>query len=118
MSQFYSAFKAQEESYLAHHGVKGMKWGVRKEYQPVQRPDASYQEMPSSTPTAQTTNSIRDASPEKVNSHKKNILKGLAIGAGVGAVIAGSILGYKKTHTRPSVLTEDGEKLKKAMEGI
>lgn len=117
MSQFYKAFDAQRDSYLAHHGVKGMKWGVRKEYVPVGQREASYQEMPQTRP--QTVSAIRDASPEKVQSTGRKVAKGLLIAGGVAAAlagIAGGVVAYKKLQ-RPFVGSEAGEKLKRAVEG-
>lgn len=69
----------QETDYLAHYGVKGMRWGVRKEYEPKGRKKGS---------STTVTSEKKQLTPEEKKARNKAIAKKVAIGA---AVVAGSI---------------------------
>lgn len=82
----------QETDYLAHYGVKGMRWGVRKEYEPKGRKKAS------STPVISEKKQLTS---EEKKARNKAIAKKVAIGAAVvGATLAvvGGVYIYKKSH--------------------
>ena len=69
MSQFDKPFDTPE-AYLAHYGVKGMKWGVRKDqYRAYQ--DRVYKESPGAVKTVVLTKNGDTLSIEKENSIKK-----------------------------------------------
>lgn len=101
MSNFMKAFDEQRDSYLAHYGVKGMKWGVINEEEPVgQQPAYSEQDTQS---MKQTADKVRNADAETVKEKRKrivkNIVKGVAIGAIVAGITVGAVKGYAKKQT-------------------
>lgn len=73
-----------ETDYLAHHGVKGMKWGVRK------------QRVLKGKKRGQTASSIK-ASSKKKWSTKKKVAVGGAIAAGTALAAIGGYAIYKNT---------------------
>lgn len=83
----------QETDYLAHYGVKGMRWGVRKEYEPKGRKKGS---------STTVTSEKKQLTPEEKKARNKAIAKKVAIGAAaVGAtlaVVGGSVWLYNKMH--------------------
>ena len=113
-SNFMESFEFyQNEIDILHYGKKGMKWGVRniQPYVPVaertqeNQNDSVYAAAPSAT-------AVAEASPEKVSSTRKKVIKGLIIGgsiaAVVGGIVAGGIIAEKKN---PGVI---GDTLNKA----
>lgn len=113
-SSFMSSFEFyQNEIDILHYGKKGMKWGVRntQPYVPVaertqeNQNDIVQQVQPSA-------NAVANATPEKVSSTRKKVLKGLAIGGSValviGGIVAGGIIAEKKN---PGII---GDTLNKA----
>lgn len=70
------------EDYLCHHGVKGMKWGRRK-----QRVLKGRQSGTSKKSSAKTQRKMSDASKQKI----KNVAKTTAVVAGKVAI--GALLG-------------------------
>ena len=101
MADFTKAFDEQRDSYLAHYGVKGMKWGVINEEEPVgQQPAYSEQDTQS---MKQTADKVRNADAETVKEKRKrivrNIVKGVAIGAIVAGITVGAVKGYAKKQT-------------------
>lgn len=119
---FYTAFESQREAYLCHHGVKGMRWGQRKEYVPVgdrENHDRQY-EYPDydegmAYQSAQRVASADDRQVKK--SHK--LVKGLVIGGGIaaaiGGIVGGSIYADKKN---PGSVTRFAEKIPKVGNSI
>ena len=101
MSNFMKAFDEQRDSYLAHYGVKGMKWGVINEEEPVgQQPAYSEQDTKSMKQTAdKVRNADADSVKEKRKRIVKNIVKGVAIGAIVAGITVGAVKGYAKKQT-------------------
>lgn len=103
----------QDEIDILHYGKKGMKWGVRntQPYAPVTRRTGSNQN--DSVQQAQpSANAVANATPEKVSSTRKKVIKGLIIGgsiaAVVGGIVAGGIIAEKKN---PGII---GDTLNKA----
>lgn len=113
-SNFMESFEFyQNEIDILHYGKKGMKWGVRntQPYVPVaertqeNQNDIVQQVQPSA-------NAVANATPEKVSSTRKKVIKGLIIGgsiaAVVGGIVAGGIIAEKK---KPGII---GDTLNKA----
>jgi len=75
------------DDYLAHHGIKGMKWGVRK------RRD--------NTTSSSSSNRSKPKTPEEVDKHEKT--KKIAKGAAAAAVVAGSVALAYANRNNPSV---------------
>ena len=101
MADFTKAFDERKDSYLAHYGTPGMRWGVRNEYQPVGQ-QGSYSEEETQS-MKQTADKVKQASPEDVKEKRKrivkNIVKGVAVTALVTGIVAGGIKGYAKKQT-------------------
>lgn len=113
-SNFMESFEFyQNEIDILHYGKKGMKWGVRntQPYVPVAQRTGSNQN--DSVQQAQSSaNAVANATPEKVSSTRKKVIKGLIIGgsiaAVVGGIVAGGIIAEKKN---PGII---GDTLNKA----
>lgn len=93
------------DDYLMHHGVKGMKWGVRNDYQPTGRRRAS------GLTTAQDVNK------------KRGLTKGqkIALGIGAGALATAAVAGggyaLYKTGAAKSAAKLGSSLLKSALKG-
>ena len=74
MADFTKAFDERKDSYLAHYGTPGMRWGVRNEYQPVGQQESYSEEETQSM--KQTADKVKQASPEDVKEKRKNIGRG------------------------------------------
>lgn len=111
------------ELYLCHHGVKGMKWGVRKARQLVdasgrvirktyhQVSNAKSRILGTRSNTRQTTTQITDQHEARVQRAKKAVK--------VGAVVAGTVLavyGVKKLNN--ALVSFNAEQGRKAIERI
>lgn len=77
---------------LLHHGVKGMKWGVRKQYEYVGR-----------RPKSSEYTSAKD---KRLNSAKLSTLGGLIAGPALG--IAGTVAGQKVSNEQAKKLVKIG----------
>ena len=113
-SNFMESFEFyQNEIDILHYGKKGMKWGVRntQPYVPVAERTQENQND-SDYAAASSAEAVANASPEKVSSTRKKVLKGLAIGGSValviGGIVAGGIIAEKKN---PGII---GDTLNKA----
>lgn len=114
-SNFMSSFEFyQDEIDILHYGKKGMKWGVRntQPYVPVDQRTSSNQNdiVQQVQPSA---NAVANATPEKVSSTRKKVIKGLIIGgsiaAVVGGIVAGGIIAEKKN---PGIIGDTFNKAK------
>lgn len=113
-SHFMESFEFyQNEIDILHYGKKGMKWGVRntQPYVPVDQRTSSNQND-SGQQAQPSANAVANATPERVSSTRKKVIKGLIIGgsiaAVVGGIVAGGIIAEKKN---PGIL---GDTLNKA----
>ena len=101
MADFTKAFDERKDSYLAHYGTPGMRWGVRNEYQPVGQQESYSDEETQSM--KQTADKVKQASPEDVQEKRKrivkNIVKGVAVTALVAGIAAGAVKSYAKNQT-------------------
>ena len=101
MADFTKAFDERKDSYLAHYGTPGMRWGVRNEYQPVGQQESYSEEETQSM--KQTADKVKQASPEDVKEKRKrivkNIVKGVAVTALVAGIAAGAVKSYAKNQT-------------------
>ena len=97
-SNFMESFEFyQNEIDILHYGKKGMKWGVRNTQPYVPVAERTQENQNDSVSAASSSaEAVAEASPEKVSSTRKKVLKGLAIGGGValvvGSIIAGGLL--------------------------
>ena len=114
-SNFMESFEFyQNEIDILHYGKKGMKWGVRNTnpYVPVAERTQENQND-SVSAAASSAAAVAEASPEKVSSTRKKVLKGLAIGGSIalviGGIVAGGIVAEKKN---PGVIGETFNKAK------
>jgi len=86
---------------LYHHGVKGMRWGVRR----YQNEDGSL------TPAGKRREQM---TPEERSARRKKIAKGVAIGVGTTAAAAAAAAGgyalYRKMKNDPDKAIKDGIK--------
>lgn len=111
---------------LEHHGVKGMRWGVRtqKPYVPVgqrqESADSSYDYDDESY--SRPVSNIRSASPTAVKK-KSHWVKNVLLVAGGAAIAvaatlgAGAIIKNRKENSPDSILTEEGAALKNFIKG-
>ena len=77
---------------LEHYGVQGMKWGIRK-----------YVNYDGSLTSEGKRKYGSQANFQRAQQRKKNIIKGVAIGAGVAAGAAGAYAAYKHYGNRIGV---------------
>lgn len=119
-SNFMESFEFyQNEIDILHYGKKGMRWGVRntQPYVPVAERTQSDQmqenQNDSVSAAASSAEAVAEASPEKVSSTRKKVLKGLAIGGSValviGGIVAGGIIAEKKN---PGIIEDTLNKAK------
>lgn len=113
-SNFMESFEFyQNEIDILHYGKKGMKWGVRNTQPYVPVAERTQENQNDSVQQAQpSANAVANATPEKVSSTRKKVIKGLIIGgsiaAVVGGIVAGGIIAEKKN---PGII---GDTLNKA----
>lgn len=113
-SNFMESFEFyQNEIDILHYGKKGMKWGVRNTNPYVPVAERTQENQNDSVQQAQSSaNAVANATPEKVSSTRKKVIKGLIIGgsiaAVVGGIVAGGIIAEKKN---PGII---GDTLNKA----
>lgn len=114
-SNFMESFEFyQNEIDILHYGKKGMKWGVRNTQPYVPVAERTQENQNDSVQQAQpSANAVANATPEKVSSTRKKVIKGLIIGgsiaAVVGGIVAGGIIAEKKN---PGVIGETFNKAK------
>lgn len=113
---------------LEHHGVKGMRWGVRtqKPYVPVgQRQESvepSYDSDYDDESYSRPVSNIRSASPTAVKKKSHWVKNVLLIAGGAAVAVAatlgaGAIIKNRKENAPDSILTEEGAALKNFIKG-
>lgn len=91
-----------DENYLAHHGIKGQKWGVRR----FQNPDGTR------TPEGKARYGYKNTSDKSVDSERvKKIVKKALIGAGAVALTAAAVytaseIGIDRTFSDISIFKD------------
>lgn len=107
MSDFMSNFEKQRSDYLEHYGVKGMRWGVINEEQPMgqypgygpAQPQAQGQQpySPEDYRAAiERANEFRKIDEEQLKQRRKEIAKKVIKGVAIGAIITGLVVGGVK----------------------
>ena len=86
---------------LEHHGILGMKWGVRR----YQRPDGTRTELGKRRERGEISGDDQNARQFDKEKAKK-IAKGVAIGAGITAAAVGAGLWAKEYHDMPQFLKD------------
>lgn len=98
MADFMTNFDNQRQAYLEHYGVKGMRWGVINEQEPMgQYPqgqaDDSYQNRPYSPEeykeALKQADKIRRIDQDVAKKHRKEIRKKIVKGVITTAIVAG-----------------------------
>ena len=105
MADFMTNFDNQRQAYLEHYGVKGMRWGVINEQEPMgQYPQGQEQDKPY-TPAeykialkqAEKFRKIDKSFAKKRHKEIRNkIIKGVAIGAIVTGIAVAGLKGFAK----------------------
>lgn len=114
-SNFMESFEFyQNEIDILHYGKKGMKWGIRNTQPYVPVAERTQENQNDSVQQAQSSaNAVANATPEKVSSTRKKVIKGLIIGgsiaAVVGGIVAGGIIAEKK---KPGIIGDTFNKAK------
>lgn len=93
MSSYLESFDRASSSDICHHGVKGMKWGVRNAAETKPRPNNTAAEVPT-----KTVEKIQTSEPEKTKASAKKIVGMIAGGLGIAAIIGGGILAGKVAY--------------------
>ncbi len=88
---------ATAEDELAHYGVKGMRWGVRKEEELSERDLAVRKAAGANSKTSDKYKAMYGPkqSSDGLTDKQKKILLGVGIGVGVAALAVGSVFAYK-----------------------
>lgn len=113
MADFMTNFDNQRQAYLEHYGVKGMRWGVINEQEPMgqypqgQAPDSGMMYSPEDRKYMEKQAAyIQRANEKAVKQHRrevrKKIIKGVATAAIIGAIAVAGIKGYAKKQTGQS----------------
>lgn len=114
MADFMTNFNNQRQAYLEHYGVKGMRWGVINEQEPMgQYPqgqaDDSYQNRPYSPEeykeALKQADKIRRIDQDVAKKHRKEIRKKIVKGVVTTAIVAGIAVAALKGFGRKQLNT-------------
>lgn len=124
MADFMTNFDNQRQAYLEHYGVKGMRWGVINEQEPMgQYPqgqaDDSYQNRPYSPEeykeALKQADKIRRIDQDVAKKHRKEIRKKIVKGVITTAIVAGIAAVALKSFGRKQLNTGDNQDVSAGM---
>lgn len=124
MADFMTNFDNQRQAYLEHYGVKGMRWGVINEQEPMgQYPqgqsDDSYQNRPY-TPeeykeALKQADKIRKIDQDVAKKHRKEIRKKIVKGVITTAIVAGIAVAALKSFGKKQLNVGDNQEVSPGM---
>ena len=124
MVDFMTSFDNQRQAYLEHHGVKGMRWGVINEQEPMgQYPqgqaDDSYQNRPYSPEeykeALKQADKIRRIDQDVAKKHRKEIRKKIVKGVITTAIVAGIAVAALKSFGKKQLDVGDKPEMSAGM---
>lgn len=124
MADFMTNFDNQRQAYLEHYGVKGMRWGVINEQEPMgQYPqgqaDDSYQNRPYSPEeykeALRQADKIRRIDQDVAKKHRKEIRKKIVKGVVTTAIVAGIAVAALKSFGRKQLDVGDKPEMSAGM---
>lgn len=124
MADFMTNFDNQRQAYLEHYGVKGMRWGVINEQEPIgQYPqgqaDDSYQNRPYSPEeykeALKQADKIRRIDQDVAKKHRKEIRKKIVKGVITTAIVAGIAVAALKSFGKKQLDVGDKPKMSAGM---
>lgn len=124
MADFMTNFDNQRQAYLEHYGVKGMRWGVINEQEPMgQYPqgqaDDSYQNRPYSPEeykeALKQADKIRRIDQDVAKKHRKEIRKKIVKGVITTAIVAGIAAAALKSFGKKQLNVGDNPEMSAGM---
>lgn len=124
MADFMTNFDNQRQAYLEHYGVKGMRWGVINEQEPMgQYPqgqaDDSYQNRPYSPEeykeALKQADKIRRIDQDVAKKHRKEIRKKIVKGVVTTAIVAGIAVAALKSFGKKQLDVGDNPEMSSGM---
>lgn len=124
MADFMTNFDNQRQAYLEHYGVKGMRWGVINEQEPMgQYPqgqaDDSYQNRPYSPEeykeALKQADKIRRIDQDVAKKHRKEIRKKIVKGVVTTAIVAGIAVAALKSFGKKQLDVGDNPEMSAGM---
>ena len=124
MADFMTNFDNQRQAYLEHYGVKGMRWGVINEQEPMgQYPqgqtDDSYQNRPYSPEeykeALKQADKIRRIDQDVAKKHRKEIRKKIVKGVVTTAIVAGIAVAALKSFGKKQLDVGDKPEMSAGM---
>lgn len=124
MADFMTNFDNQRQAYLEHYGVKGMRWGVINEQEPMgQYPqgqaDDSYQNRPYSPEeykeALKQADKIRRIDQDVAKKHRKEIRKKIVKGVITTAIVAGIAVAALKSFGKKQLDVGDKPEMSAGM---
>ena len=124
MADFMTNFDNQRQAYLEHYGVKGMRWGVINEQEPMgQYPqgqaDGSYQNRPYSPKeykeALKQADKIRKIDQDVAKKHRKEIRKKIVKGVITTAIVAGIAVAALKSFGKKQLDVGDKPEMSAGM---
>lgn len=124
MADFMTNFDNHRQAYLEHYGVKGMRWGVINEQEPIgQYPqgqaDDSYQSRPYSPEeykeALRQADKIRRIDQDVAKKHRKEIRKKIVKGVVTTAIVAGIAVAALKRFGKKQLNVGDNPEMSAGM---